>query len=170
MSDIITIPTERPDVTLRQLKLNDAPAYFELVNSSRDHLAEFERETADKYPTLESVENSLITPENERKLRFGITVIDTLVGTINLTPGYRETAATVGYWVGERFTRRGYATTALRALVEHYEETYRTMYAHVEPENVTSMRVLKRANFQCQGNVEYKGKYYTSFVRETPSS
>ncbi|HEX6867656.1 MAG TPA: GNAT family N-acetyltransferase [Candidatus Limnocylindrales bacterium] len=72
-----------------------------------------------------------------------ITVDDVLVGRIMtwLQDGERE----VGYVIGRDVWGRGYATEALRLLLEEVAE--RPVVAHVARENIGSRRVLEHCGF-----------------------
>ena len=52
----------------------------------------------------------------------------------------------VGYWIGRDFWGRGYATAALRLLLE--EVTERPVVAHVALHNIGSRRVLEHCGFR----------------------
>jgi ribosomal-protein-alanine N-acetyltransferase len=78
-----------------------------------------------------------------------------LVGGIGLTQVRRGVAqmATLGYWVGEPFERRGYTTEAVRLTVRFALQSL--MLHRVEaaclPENAASRRVLEKAGFVREG-------------------
>src|SRR5437868_14428116 len=79
------------EVILRQYSPADAQEGFSLIDRNRDHLSQFGDETASKYPTLESFQESILHPKNPRRLRFGIRNKEgLLVGSINLTPQPRK--------------------------------------------------------------------------------
>lgn len=88
------IPTKKPleivskdgQVTLRQLTLEDVEELFALIDRNRDHLSQFGDDTATKYPTVESVRESIEKPKNPKRMRFAIRNIQgQIVGSINLT-------------------------------------------------------------------------------------
>jgi RimJ/RimL family protein N-acetyltransferase len=72
---------------------------------------------------------------------------DVVVGDIVswVDAGQRE----VGYWIGRDHWGRGYATAALRLLLE--EVTDRPIFAHVALDNVGSRRVLGHCGFSVVG-------------------
>ncbi|HLG90024.1 MAG TPA: GNAT family protein [Alphaproteobacteria bacterium] len=78
-----------------------------------------------------------------------------LVGGIGMTQVRRGVAqaATLGYWVGQPFERRGYTTEAVR-LISRF--AFHALHLHrVEaaclPENLASQRVLEKAGFVREG-------------------
>jgi RimJ/RimL family protein N-acetyltransferase len=141
----LILGTTLPGVQLKQLRLEDAPAYFEAVDANREHLSQFGDQTGKKYPTVESVEASIKYPDNPNKHRMGIWDRDIFVGTINMT--LIENNIEIGYWLDEQHTGMGYATVATRALATYAKRFYPSVYAGVNPENLVSQRVLERAGF-----------------------
>ena len=146
MSEPLVLPTERETVKLRQLAIEDAPAYFEAVDVSREHLSQFGDVTAFIYPDLQAVKTSLTDPSNPSRLRMGIWAAETFVGSINLTPD--EEGAEIGYWLDSRHTGHGYATLATKALSAYAAKRYSNVHAEVVKGNDESKRVLERAGFK----------------------
>src|SRR3990167_6087043 len=103
-------------LVLRQLISKDAQNYFDLIEYDRTHLSRHDEDTAIKYPTLESVQESIDNPKNPDRLRFGIWDGETMVGSINLTLDIQHSAE-IGYWVGKEYIGHSYATKAIRALI-----------------------------------------------------
>jgi len=62
---------------------------------------------------------------------------------------FHEGQREVGYWIGRDHWGRGYATAALRLLLD--EVTDRPVYAHVAIDNVGSRRVLEHCGFTTVG-------------------
>lgn len=145
MNERIEITTQKENVLLRELRLDDASAYFESVEANRMHLSQFNDKTSSKYPTLLSVERSILIPENPDKLRLGIWDTDDFVGSINLIP--EEDKAEIGYWIDRRFTGCGYATIAIRALSNFAAKRFSNIYTEVKVDNEASAKVLERAGF-----------------------
>lgn len=146
MSEVLTLATENETVVLRQLTLEDAPAYFGAVDNNREHLSQFGDGTAAKYPDLASVEASITNPSNPDKLRFGVWDDTTFVGSINLTPD--EEGAEIGYWVDGRYGGKGYATLATKALAGFAKGKYPRVFADVVEGNTGSSRVLEKSGFK----------------------
>ncbi len=55
----IEIASSDGEVVLRQFTLEDAEEIFKLIDGNREHLSQFGDDTAGKYPTLDSVRESL---------------------------------------------------------------------------------------------------------------
>ena len=62
-------------------------------------------------------------------------------------------AASVGYWIGERFTRKGYMTAAMRALIPYVFGQLRLhrLEAACIPTNAASIGLLEKTGFQREG-------------------
>jgi RimJ/RimL family protein N-acetyltransferase len=83
-----------------------------------------------------------------------ITVGDAVVGDIVCwveAPGRRE----VGYWIGREHWGRGYATAALRLLLEDVPD--RPIEARVAEHNARSRRVLEHCGFLRVGETDADG-------------
>jgi ribosomal-protein-alanine N-acetyltransferase len=78
-----------------------------------------------------------------------------LVGGIGLTQVKRGVAqtATLGYWVGEPYQRRGYITEAVKLIVRFGFQQLKLhrIEAACLPENAASRRVLEKASFVREG-------------------
>ena len=78
-----------------------------------------------------------------------------LVGVISLTPGrdVNRYSAEVGYFVGEQYWNRGYATEALMLVgnFAQFRHGLKRLYATVFDYNLASMRVLEKAGFKKEG-------------------
>jgi RimJ/RimL family protein N-acetyltransferase len=68
---------------------------------------------------------------------------DEVVGDIVswLDDGRRQ----VGYWIGREHWGKGYATAALRLVLEEIED--RPITAHIVPDNIGSQRVVEKCGF-----------------------
>lgn len=162
MSEVLTLPTERENIALRQLTIADAPVYFEAVRANKEHLSQFGDDTYKKYPTLESVEESIIHPKDPNKIRMGIWDDGLFVGTVNLTPDEDGKAAEIGYWTDGRRLRKGYASLAARALSQYGLERFGKVYAKVTTEETETG---ERANEKSVGVLEKVG--FKQIAKET---
>ena len=73
METPLSISTDREGLYLRQLTTEaDDAAYFAAVDACRDHLSQYDDETAANYPTLEAVTNARTHPRNPHKIRLSI--------------------------------------------------------------------------------------------------
>lgn len=153
-------------VTLRELRLNDAELYFNLVEADRGHLSQFGDTTADKYPDVLTVEQSILNqPPNVH--RFGIwnDEQDIMVGLIKTTQG-KHGVCEVGYWVGGRHTGHGYASRSLPAITEYSYSTLHApvVYAEVVVGNQASRKSLEKSGYVITDEVN--GRWIMTHRRE----
>ena len=59
----------------------------------------------------------------------------------------------VGYWVGTPYNRQGYATEALQLVLQFAFKTLKLhrVEANIQPHNLPSLALVKRAGFTCEG-------------------
>lgn len=87
----------------------------------------------------------------EPETNFAITLDDAAIGSIGLIPGediYRKSAE-FGYWLGEPYWGRGYATEAIRGVSDWALAQFdlARLYALVFTWNTASARALEKAGF-----------------------
>ena len=90
---------------------------------------------------------------------FGIYDNNTFVGCCSLIPQpdvYRINAE-IGYWIGESYWGKGYATEAVKLLIDYaFEELdLLRVYACVFEYNTGSMRVLEKVGFEKEAIIKY---------------
>ncbi|MFY9227746.1 MAG: GNAT family N-acetyltransferase [Candidatus Microsaccharimonas sp.] len=148
-----SLETDLPELTLRRLVAEDAVPYFDAVEANREHLSQFGDMTSKKYPTLESVQDSIVEhpgvdvdAEGNPRTRMGIWSDEQFVGFIKVTVG--EAGAEIGYWMDSAYTGMGYATHAVRALTSFAKDHHDVVYATAHAENVASRRVLQKSGYE----------------------
>lgn len=91
------------------------------------------------------------------------------VGVIFKNDVYRHTAE-IGYWLGEDYWGRGFATRAVKALTDYVFAHYNTIriYAGIFEYNLASARVLEKAGYHLEArlkkNVTKEGKTVDELV------
>ena len=104
---------------------------------------------ADGYDWLDLALNDLA------ETAWAVAVGGELAGGIGLLPQTDINAGTaeIGYWLGEPFWGRGFATDAVRTLTSHAlsELGYRRLFATVFASNVASCRVLEKSGYVREG-------------------
>jgi len=137
------------EIVLRQFRAEDAKVIFELIGRNRKHLSQHNDNTSLKYPTEASVLESIEHPKNPSRLRFGIWVKETYVGTINITPQDDKSSAEIGDYIGKEFTNKGYSTKSLNRIVLYAFENLRLseVFGLVHKDNTPSIKVLCKAGF-----------------------
>ncbi|WP_114967053.1 GNAT family N-acetyltransferase [Alkalilacustris brevis] len=76
-----------------------------------------------------------------------------VLGVISLTRLERDQSQ-IGYWVAPAFWNTGFASEAVRALVEANPHKARTLFAEVFQDNPVSARVLTNCGFEYLGDAE----------------
>ena len=140
------------EIKLKQMSINDAGAYFKLINDNRDYFANFNNLPINKYINLEEVEKTLL--KNNDKIIFGIYLEKKLIGTINITPLTRPTRikiALIGYLIAKKYAGKGNGTKALLQLDKLIAKKYDRFMATTHPNNIASQRVLEKAGFEKVG-------------------
>jgi len=78
-----------------------------------------------------------------------------IVGAINLSQIFRGAFqnAYLGYYVGAEYAGRGYMTEALELVLKYAFENLRLhrLEANIQPGNLASIALVKRAGFVCEG-------------------
>jgi RimJ/RimL family protein N-acetyltransferase len=159
----IILHDEEDTISLKQLVIEDADPYFQLVDSDRAHLSQPGDETASKYPTVESVRESVIKTNSKNppeKYRFGIWDGDLMVGSDNLMPA-DSNRAELGSWIGKKYIGNRYAGRARRLLVDfafnqlHLDE----VFCEITIGNESSQKSVERSGFEYKGEHEGKWSY-----------
>jgi len=140
------------DIVLRQFISQDSEEIFAVIDSNRGHLSQFGDETSNKYPTLETVRESIEHPKNPNRLRLAIrNKSGQLVGSINLTPDENDsTQGEIGYYLSSEFQKQGHMKKAVQMLTEYGFNSlnYKIIYGDVTEGNTTSGNVLMKAGYQ----------------------
>ena len=118
------------------------------------------RNLRDAFPHPYTLDDAVAFLDNVRLGKMGIVYgmflnSGELVGVISLTPGrdVNRYSAEVGYFVGEQYWNRGYATEALMLVVNfaQYRHGFKRLFAKVFDFNLASMRVLEKVGFKKEG-------------------
>jgi [ribosomal protein S5]-alanine N-acetyltransferase len=153
------VETDR--LTLRPPQHTDFRAWADLRQVSTDFLQPWEPTWAADHMTRKSFTNRVYwahrSIRNETALPLFVFLRDDerLVGAITLDNIRRGPAqsASLGYWIGARFARRGYMRETIEGLVHH--AFHRLDLSRVEaaclPENAASRGVLEKSGFKYEG-------------------
>jgi RimJ/RimL family protein N-acetyltransferase len=153
------IETER--LILRQFNITDAEAMFR--NWANDPEA-VRFMPYDVCATVEDTVNHIIqwmryfeeTAPNSALFAIELKNNGEVIGTIDFTETDKEArSAEVGYQFGKAWWGQGYATEALRAIIQHCFETVKLnrLWASYDPRNPASGRVLEKAKMQYEGTL-----------------
>jgi RimJ/RimL family protein N-acetyltransferase len=135
-------------IILDAFDLSDAEAVANLANDW-----ELSKWTASiPYPYTEKSAKDWIYAHrrDEKNAVYAIRSENVLVGCVNC----RADTGEIGYWIGRKYWNRGFATSALRALISVMPDNVRRIvWAGTLPGNVASKRVLQKCGFRPDGQV-----------------
>ena len=154
-------PLSAGPILLRQPKLSDYPQWLLLRSESREFLAPWESLWASmdlsRHAYKEMLRNHQLRRREGSAYYFFMVSQEKnkLVGGINLYNVERGSsmAATLGYWVGEPYLRRGYATAAIAAITAFAFDELRLarLTAACLPKNERSRKLLEKCGFTHEG-------------------
>jgi RimJ/RimL family protein N-acetyltransferase len=144
---IPVLETER--LVLRAPRLGDAKAVAALANDKR--IAENTRRIPHPYARADADDfiSAVNVPNGE--VAYLITLDDTVIGACGVA--MQDGAPDIGYWLGIKYWGKGYATEAVRAVIDFAftELSHETLYAGARVTNPASRRILEKCGFQWMG-------------------
>lgn len=146
-----------PDITLRSLTPDDAPAVHTLIAANREHLDGWLRWSAAL--RTESDVRAFLDQFTDKEARgdgfhLGLWVGPELAGGTVCWYIHRQNRnAEVGYWLGTAFLGRGLVTRAVRAVIGHLfdAESLHRIEMQCGLENTRSRAVAERLGFRLEG-------------------
>ena len=154
-------PISGLSVTLRPPAMSDYARWAELRSLSRPHLQPWEplwsRDELTRFSYRRRLKAYGQDMRDDHGYYFFVTdrITDTLLGGMTLSNVRRGAAqiATLGYWMGQPFTRRGYMREAVGLVVPFAFRSLRLhrLEAASMPANVASQAVLEKSGFRREG-------------------
>jgi ribosomal-protein-alanine N-acetyltransferase len=154
-------PIAADGVVLRTPQMADFVAWSELREASRDFLTPWEptwpSDDLSRAAFRQRLRRYAEDQRSDQAYPFFIFRKDdnVLVGGLVLASIRRGVAqsASLGYWIGRPYARRGHMTAALRALIPAAFDMLRLhrLEAACIPTNVASIRLLEKTGFQREG-------------------
>jgi ribosomal-protein-alanine N-acetyltransferase len=154
------------EVTLRPLRMRDAPAWVDSRRRNVEWLRPWEA-TPPHGPGLFGMSASVFTTMTRRlrsearqgrALPFAILVDGKFAGQLNVAGLVRGSleSAHIGYWVDQRVAGRGVMPTSVALAVDHCfgPVGLHRIEVNIRPENVASRRVVEKLGFRCEGTRE----------------
>ncbi|MEZ5896019.1 MAG: GNAT family protein [Parvularculaceae bacterium] len=148
-------------VKLRMAEPPDYPAWFRLREESRAHLTRWEPDWSEKDASYEAFKLRLRSQEREVRLGAALPLLlfreadNTLLGAVNLSEIRHQAlcSATLGYWIGATYLRRGYAFSGVSAVLGYAFDTLglNRIEAACQPGNQASRNLLAKAGFREEG-------------------
>ncbi len=141
------LETER--LVLRAPRLGDVRAIVRHVNDRR--VAENTARIPHPYGVDDAERFIATVNRQDGEATFAVTRGGDLIGVCGVEP--RDNAPEVGYWLGASYWGRGYATEAVRAVIDHAFGAlgHDTLQAGARVGNPASRRVLEKCGFQWTG-------------------
>jgi len=144
-------------ILLRHLAENDAE--FLYTHVSNPNVRKQLRQLPDPYlieHAHEFISKTLSDSESGDEFHFAVELVETrqITGVIgSFYPGENRDVAEIGYWLGEEFWGRGFATEAVKLFTEFLrkEKNVKSFVAHVFENNFGSIRVLEKNGFISAG-------------------
>ncbi len=141
------LETER--LTLRAPRHGDVKAIAQIVNDRR--IAENTARLPHPYGVDDA--QTFVNAVNRRdgEATFVVMLDESVIGVCGVDP--RDDGLELGYWLGAAYWGRGYATEAVRAVIDHAfgELCHDTLAAGARVSNPASRRVLEKCGFQWTG-------------------
>ena len=155
-------------VYLRIPQLSDFDQWAELRNESREFLVPWEPKWSSNSLTRIDFRRRLRRYSKEVREGKGLAVFifnksdHKLLGGIslsNLRRGVTQSCS-LGYWIGEKYTRNGYMTEAVFLIIEYVFKILKLhrLEAACIPENIRSLGVLRKAGFTEEGFARKESK------------
>jgi RimJ/RimL family protein N-acetyltransferase len=147
-SCIPVLETER--LTLRAPRLEDAKAVAQLANDRR--IAENTARIPHPYSLADAEKFIASVNRDDGETAFLITRENAVLGAVGISTSEREPPE-LGYWLGVPFWGNGYATEAVRAVIDHAfaDLAFEALGAGARVTNPASRRVLEKCGFQWTG-------------------
>jgi RimJ/RimL family protein N-acetyltransferase len=155
------------DASEDRIEVNPVVHLSAIVPSDRDALVAYlnDREIYDStlripYPYTEDAAEKFLAITDEacakygQAIHFAIRTTDRqLIGGIGFDSLVPEHCAELGYWLARPFWRQGIMTSAVRAVCSFAIERWELVRisAHVFDDNLASVRVLEKNQFQLEG-------------------
>lgn len=146
------------DCCIRKWRIEDKNALAEIANNKKvlNNLRD-----GIPYPyTVKDAEefiSSMLSADESKTFAFAITVDDMVIGSIGVfrCDNIHSHSAEVGYYVGEPYWGKGYATSAVKQICKYIFDHTDIIRIFAEPfaYNTASCCVLEKAGFQFEGTL-----------------
>ena len=143
-------------LTLRDWRPTDAPRVAELADNYK-----IWRTLRDQFPRPYALSDAeafiALALSEEPRIHFAIALDDAPIGSIGIIPGtdIYHRSAEVGFWLGEPYWGRGFASEALTAFTDwafaHYDLV--RIFALVFVANPASARALEKSGFELTARI-----------------
>lgn len=151
------------EVTLRPLRVRDAPDWADARRRNVDWLREWEATPPGGRAFVPTSMSTFVTMARRlrsearqgRGLPFAVLVGGEFAGQLNVGGVVRGSlhSAHLGYWIDERYAGRGVMPTAVALATDHCFDTVglHRVEVNIRPENAASRRVVEKLGFREEG-------------------
>ena len=153
-----------PSLSLRSFSLTDADTLFNLVNQHKSYLGRW-MNWVHEYSTPEDARAFIRfctrSYQEGNAMSFGIWDNNALVGEVSFTSlDKNNDVATIGYWLAERFTGKGYVNRSLTKLIAYGFEHLgiNRMEIRIAEDNAASINVANQLGFERECILKSAGK------------
>lgn len=153
---ITEIQTER--LVLRKMKVSDSACLFNIW--SNPDVTKFMNINSftDENQAVEMIETLDKLSRENKAIRYSIIELESnsIIGSCGFNSlDFSNANAEIGYDISKNYWGKGYATEAVRSLVDYAFNTlkFNRIEAKVHPENKNSINVLQKLNFTFEGTV-----------------
>lgn len=153
------LATSQPGLVLRELTEADADEYDAMLDRNREHIGRYgdhqDERRASRRGVCGYLEDTL-----DQNIRYGIRLEGSLIGRVDLNP-VAPPQYSIGYWLDEWHTGRGYTTAACAALIDYASTDLGAtdIFAGVAHGNDESSAVLERLGFRPVAELETYTRY-----------
>jgi len=166
--------TER--LYLKILGKEAAPMVLAFYSENKEHFEAWEPERSKNFYTLAYHKATLAAEYNQmlegKRIRFWLFLKDNpneIIGSVSFQNflGEPYKSCVIGYKIGSRYLRRGYAYEAVRKALYIIFNDYRMhrVEAYIMPENVPSLRLAEKLCFNYEG-ISYSFAYINGKWRD----
>lgn len=142
------------NITLKKAEIGDAELIYKLIDESREDLREW-LPWVDLSKSSTMTENYLLENSSNDfysgRMIFEIFSGENFCGMIDLHNGSKELKSVdIGYWVGEKYQGRNFATDACKLLINLVFNNYEidTIFIRCAEENVKSRSIPQKLSFE----------------------
>ena len=142
------------DLQVRSWRKSDLDALLRHANNAKI-AANLRDQFPHPYTRRDAIEYLNFVRDQRPERAFALQYKDEAIGGLGFQIGLdiARVSGEIGYWVGESYWGRGFATRALRAITDWAFAEYKLtrVFALVFSHNTPSIRVLEKAGYQREG-------------------
>jgi RimJ/RimL family protein N-acetyltransferase len=153
------LATSVAGLVLRELTEADADEYYTMLERNREHIGRYGDHQNERRASRHGVTGNFENPPDQN-IRYGIRLDSRLIGRTDLNP-VAPPHYSIGYWIDELHTGRGYTTAACAALIDYArtELGATDIFAGVAHGNAKSVAVLERLGFRPAARLDTYTRY-----------